>query len=216
MQSIIIVTRSSEIALYNVRSICDKNKIASIDRSTNTFEKAVGIEDVRNIQKKLYLKPIKSKDKAVIINAPNGFTIEAQSALLKILEEPPQNTFIILIVENKNSLLETVLSRCSIIEIKDKLNFSEDELSELLETLKNLDSMGIGDKLKLAQDFGTNKEEALIFLEKLIFLARDKLIKSPGDKKALWNLKEFQEAYAITKTTNATARLSLENLFLAL
>ncbi len=216
MNSLIIVSKNSESALEKVTQICKQQNIAPIDQDTSTFEKAIGIQDVIGIQKKLFFKPIKSKDKAVIIDAPFGFTTEAQNALLKILEEPPQNTFIIIVAPALNSFLPTVLSRCKIIEIKDETGFDEKELSGFKEILENLDSKGISEKLKLAQDFGTSREEALIFLERLIFNARNKLIENPTDQRALQNLKMFQEVYSVIKTTNATPRLSLENLFLSL
>ncbi len=43
-------------------------------------------------------------------------TVEAQNALLKTLEEPPNYAIIILVTNNKESLLETIKSRCDIIK----------------------------------------------------------------------------------------------------
>ena len=43
-------------------------------------------------------------------------TVEAQNALLKTLEEPPKYAIIILITDNKESLLDTIKSRCEIIK----------------------------------------------------------------------------------------------------
>ncbi|MEX2007388.1 MAG: hypothetical protein WD992_01330, partial [Candidatus Levyibacteriota bacterium] len=211
MHSIIIVSKNQDLTTKTLNKIYSDNKIASIDQDANTFEKAVGIEDVRNVQKKLYFKPIRSREKAVVINTPQGIGIEAQNALLKILEEPPRNTFIVLVVKNKNSLLPTVLSRCKIIEMKNEPSFSEGELSELSETIESLESMGVGEKLRLAQDFGTSRDEALIFLEKMIILGRKKMTADSNEKSSLRILKEFQKIYAILKTTNATPRLTLEN-----
>ncbi|MEX2012986.1 MAG: hypothetical protein WD967_01120 [Candidatus Levyibacteriota bacterium] len=216
MNSIIIVSKNQEYKESVLNRIYREQGINSVDQDTSTFDKAVGIQDVISIQKKLFFKPLKSKSKAVIIDAPLGFTTEAQSALLKVLEEPPQNTFIFIIVQNKNLLLETVLSRCKIIETEDMKNFSKDELLEFSEIVGNLDSMGIGNKLRLAQDFGKSREEALIFLEKLIASFREKLINAPYEQRALQNLKKFQEIYSVVKTTNTTPRLTLENLFISL
>lgn len=214
MNSLIIVSKNSETSLEQINRLCSKNKISNIDKDISTFDKAVGIEDVRNIQKKLYLKPIKSKDKAVVINASLGLTIEAQNALLKILEEPPSNTLIILVTSNKNALLPTVLSRCKIIEIKEDMKISDAEISEYQKILMSLSRDGVGEKLKLSQDFSKTKEEAILFLQNLIIAAREKLTKNPQDKTALKILSDFQKAYAIIKSTNATPRLMLENLLL--
>jgi len=94
MQSILLIAKNNKNSLEYAISISKKNKIDQIDITVENFEKIIGIEDVRNIQKKLFLKPIKSEVKSVIIDAFLGLTVEAQNALLKVLEEPPANTII--------------------------------------------------------------------------------------------------------------------------
>ena len=54
--------------------------------------------------------------KIYIINQAESMTIEAQNALLKTLEEPPEYAIIILITSNKEALLDTIKSRCEIIK----------------------------------------------------------------------------------------------------
>lgn len=215
MESLVIVSKFSEIGIEKANKICEEQKISSVDREINSFEKTVGIPDIRTIQKKLYLKPIKGKSKTIIIDAPSGITTEAQNSLLKILEEPPANTFIILIVENKNLLLPTVISRCKMIEIKNE-NFQNQDLGNFQQIIGSLQSLGIGDRLVLAQNASKTKEEALLFLEKSIYTARDNLIKNPSEKNNLEVLKSLQEGYIVLKTTNTAPRLTLENLFLNL
>ncbi len=213
MNSIIIVSKNREDTSAALSEIYQKKSIESVDQDLYTFEKTVGIPDIRAIQERLYLKPIKSKNKAVIIDAPQGLTTEAQNSLLKILEEPPENTFIMLVTPNKNSLLPTVLSRCKVIEIKEDVS---GEFSDTSDTLNQLASCGVGEKLRLAQDFSKTKEETLLFLQNLIMAARKKLIENPLDQTNLKMLKEIQKTYGIIKSTNVTPRLTLENLFLSL
>ena len=45
-------------------------------------------------------------------------TVQAQNALLKTLEEPPEYTVILLLTSNVNSLLPTILSRCVVLNMK--------------------------------------------------------------------------------------------------
>lgn len=95
--------------------------------------KAIGIEDIRLLNTFLHLSVPNSKtiSRIVIINNADKLTIEAQNSLLKILEEPPKDTFIILNAFNKNALLPTILSRISIIEItKPKKEETVNYLSE--------------------------------------------------------------------------------------
>jgi DNA polymerase-3 subunit delta' len=78
------------------------------------------IQSVRELRKTLYLKSEASGRKIVLIfdahllSAGQG---EAANALLKILEEPPKNTTLILITDHVELLLPTILSRCQRIGI---------------------------------------------------------------------------------------------------
>ena len=102
-------------------------------------------------------------------------TIEAQNALLKILEEPPNNTIILLLVETGSQVLPTILSRCKNITIDDKREkFGELEGNQIAEVLSSLSTSGVGKRLRLAQDFGKSREETIVWLEKMIIILRKK------------------------------------------
>lgn len=177
MQSFLVCSKDKKLASDYAITLCKKNIIDTIDIDINNFAKKVGIEDIRNIQKKLILKPLKSKTKAVILEAFNGLTIEAQNALLKLLEEPPPHTIIVLITTNKELLLPTILSRCKIIELKDdSYKLSQEKNTQYLNILISLSKGSIGEKLKLAQDISKNKDEVIPWLERIILVAREKLI----------------------------------------
>ena len=238
MHSFLIVSKIQKAALeYAVRN-CKESKIDKFDISILTFEKSIGIEDIRNFQKKLVLKPLRSKAKAVILDGSKDVTIEAQNALLKTLEEPPSNTIIYIIISNKDLVLPTILSRCQVIELRDKeYKLSKDEEAQYLNILTSLSSCGVGDRLKLAQDVAKNKQESIPELEKMIIAERQKLINSvchsehreesleilrlkPQDDNAVHKylniLISLNKTYALLKTTNVNSRLALENLFLNL
>jgi hypothetical protein len=70
-----------------------------------------GIEAMRNIKQFLWQKPAISSKRTVIINNAGQLTPEAQNAILKIAEEPPASALIILIVNQLDNLLPTILSR---------------------------------------------------------------------------------------------------------
>jgi DNA polymerase-3 subunit delta' len=89
----------------------------------------IKIDQIRDIIKKTFEKPISSDKKIYIINDSNKMTKEAQNALLKTLEEPPQYVVIILIAENKNLFLPTIKSRCTEIFFN---KLTDDEVKEIL------------------------------------------------------------------------------------
>ncbi len=82
--------------------------------------KAIGIEVVREMEHFLSLKvPSYAKyNRAIIIEDSHKLTIEAQNALLKTLEEPPDGTIIVLTANHAQSLLPTIRSRAQAITVK--------------------------------------------------------------------------------------------------
>ena len=79
----------------------------------------IKIEQIRELQRKIYEAPIVSKRKVYIIDDADTATKEAQNALLKTLEEPPEFANIILIGTNESNLLSTIKSRCMILRFED-------------------------------------------------------------------------------------------------
>lgn len=209
MQAVLISSKDKIKGREEADKIFSELKIDSIDITVLEHEKAVGIGDVREIQRKIYLKPIRSDFKAVLIDATNGITLEAQNALLKTLEEAPLSTIIVLQVQNAGEVLPTILSRCKVYE----LSFAK-EKTDVSERFKVITTEGVGAKLKIAQDLSKDKNEALDFLENLIIVSRENLI--DGNYQMAGQIKSLQKYHTIIKTTNVNLRLALENLFLNL
>jgi len=88
---------------------------------------SIKIAQIRELQEKIYQKPIVSSKKVVIIDNSEKMTEEAQNSLLKTLEEPPEYIVIILITSNENKLLNTIKSRCL------KLSFVNIDSKEMIE-----------------------------------------------------------------------------------
>lgn len=82
-------------------------------------DEAAGIDQVREIKRFLSLKTTGTGivRRIVIIDGADNLGQEAQNALLKILEEPPLDSMIILTAADKNRLLKTVISRSQILKI---------------------------------------------------------------------------------------------------
>ncbi len=215
MQTFIISSKNLQQAQAYVQKVCDQTRINTFDRQLLEFEKALGIEDVRSIQRKIFLKPFKGSVKAVTVSLINGITLEAQNAMLKILEEPPANTLIFLITDNYQTLLPTIQSRAKIIVLKtEEAQISRNGLKEIL-SIK-----GAGDSLYLAQTVSEDKNEAILWLESAILAARERMLSSLSDPEQSLRLRKLihmlELAHYDLKTTNVNPRLCLENLFLNL
>ncbi|HCY18039.1 MAG: polymerase III subunit delta protein [Candidatus Nomurabacteria bacterium GW2011_GWF2_35_12] len=84
------------------------------------------IEDARNLKSVEHEKSFSTGKKIFLISA-NNFLLEAQNTLLKIFEEPIENTHFFIIIPNTDTLLKTLVSRFYLIKTKTKLG---DELKE--------------------------------------------------------------------------------------
>lgn len=86
-----------------------------------THEKpsTIAIDEVREqINNDILIKPYSSKYKIYIVDEAEKLTVQAQNALLKTIEEPPAYGIIILLTNNKDSFLQTILSRCVALEMR--------------------------------------------------------------------------------------------------
>ncbi len=232
MHSILITAKNKTSRSDYALNLCKKENISASDtfifdktvNKTSDIKKitnSIGIEDIRELQKKIFLKPIESPLKAIIIQNAHLLTTEAQNAMLKILEEPPRNTLIILTSDSKETLLSTILSRCKITELSDSKILSADEKDTITKQINNLRSMTITEKLALAESLAKDKENTILWLENIVLILREGLIESiekRGKKEKDWYslvIKEFQKAYQSTKTTNINLRMTLESLFIS-
>lgn len=129
---------------------------------------SIKVEQIRNLIKKAYEKPVTSNKKVYILNDADKMTDSAQNALLKILEEPPLYVMIILIGINEHLFLNTIKSRCVKVMFK---KIEDEEIKEYMlnnnknfkeEFLKIYDgSIGNIEKLE-------GKEEAYEELDRII------------------------------------------------
>lgn len=85
-----------------------------------TCEKSgIGVDEIREqINDDIDIKPYSSKYKIYIVPDSEKMTVQAQNALLKTIEEPPEYAIIILLTTNADIFLQTILSRCVMLNIR--------------------------------------------------------------------------------------------------
>lgn len=90
-----------------------------IIRVTHEKPGTISVDDIRTqVNNDVAIKPYSSRYKVYIINEAEKMTPQAQNAILKTLEEPPEYAVILLLVSNLNTLLPTILSRCVVLNMK--------------------------------------------------------------------------------------------------
>jgi len=78
----------------------------------------IKISQIRDLCHILSMKPYEAKQRVVIISDAQTMNPEAGNALLKLLEEPPDGTLLILTAPHTQNLLPTIISRCQHIRFK--------------------------------------------------------------------------------------------------
>jgi len=98
---------------------------------------SIKIDQVRELQRSLSLRPLEAKKKICLINGAEYLNPAAGNALLKTLEEPPGDALIILLSAHPDRLLSTIRSRCQRLPFR---RLQRDVLQQVLQQ-----QLGIGD-----------------------------------------------------------------------
>jgi DNA polymerase III delta prime subunit len=185
----------------------------------NIDGKTIKIDQIHNFMRETQLKPYNSQYKIGVIISAEKMTDEAQNALLKTLEEPPKNTFIILTTQYIRKLLPTILSRSQILEFKNIIKESINTYD--IEAILNAH---IIKRFRIIEETLSQKDKSKVHeeIEKMIQILlthfRELLIHSHMKKKTTQILKSI-ELIEMTKNAldkNVNTRLALENLMINL
>lgn len=161
-------------------SIIDKNDyldLKIIDSDGLWIKK----EQLDNLQVDFSKKSLTGGNQVYIINHAEKLNTQAANSILKFLEEPVPNIIAILVTNNKYSLLDTIISRCQVISLKDgqvdlsnmslieniahHLFNSQNAIKEFVENPKNGDI--INKVLEFVYYYEKNGIDTLLFSNKL-------------------------------------------------
>ena len=78
-------------------------------------KKDLNVEAIRSLCSALQLKPYYGACSVAIIDNAEEMNVPASNALLMTLEEPPRNTYLLLVTDSPQTLPETIVSRCQLI-----------------------------------------------------------------------------------------------------
>lgn len=79
---------------------------------------AIAVDQIRDINRSLNLRPYESQARAVIISDAGALGAEAANAFLKSLEEPPPFIFFLLLAAGEDRVLPTIASRCQLVRFR--------------------------------------------------------------------------------------------------
>lgn len=161
---------------------------------SNDDKAEIGAAKIRELVTDVFIRPQSAEKKIFIIKNAHLMNETAQNSLLKVIEEPPEYAVFILLCENRNKILPTILSRCTSVLIPP---LSNDEIFEIFgsknEFLAAYSMGNPGKFLSLSEDgeFLTLREE---FFNKIPLLIQKK-------RTAIYPLCEFFEKNKDEKDT---------------
>lgn len=162
----------------------------------------IAVDEVREINQFLNFTAAIAKHRVIIIDAIDDMNKSSSNALLKILEEPNNNVFLLLVSHNPKRLLATIKSRCYLIKIS---NPSYEEFKQSLikkgvaensiQFLADISESSIGGALELSS------KNSLELYDKIIAATNDRSLvfnlaktlakdsgKDGGDKDRMWEI----------------------------
>ncbi|EET62026.1 DNA polymerase III, delta' subunit [Marvinbryantia formatexigens DSM 14469] len=99
--------------------LADGGNHPDIMEITHDKPNSISVDDIRGqVVEDVQVRPYSSPYKIYIIDDAEKMTMQAQNALLKTIEEPPSYVVVLLLTTNASSLLQTILSRCVMLNTK--------------------------------------------------------------------------------------------------
>ncbi len=209
-----------------LRHVGDHPDLLWIERGGDDTRVRIG--QVRALQHALQLRSAGDGRRAAVIADAEWLNQEAQNALLRLLEEPPRATSLILVAARASGLLATVRSRCQRVTLPvprqplDRDALSDDARS-WVQRLDGLGAMRTPDLLDWAEEFRGARAPAALAVSELLGCATLWLREWVGANAASANLRpalrafaEVQEARKTLAQRNANPQMVAERALFAL
>ena len=150
-------------ALYQNTYLSDSEWLISISKTSSAGD--INVAECNQIMSNLSLKPFESEYKVQIIWMPQ-YLGNNGNKLLKLIEEPPENSVFIFVGDSTDSILNTITSRCQIINVP---RIKDEEIQGALIQKHNLD-VNSAQNLSFLADGDFNKATSLLALDSTISL----------------------------------------------
>lgn len=153
-------------------------------------KQSTGVQYIRELIEDIYLKPSIAEQKVYVFPEADTLTEEAQNALLKVFEEPPGESIIILCTQNHEKLLATICSRAARVKLEryseqvmyDWVANTYPEKKEQASFIARFSGGIIGKAKELCED------EAFLSMRKEWFLILGKL---SGEKSSVFEAQKY-------------------------
>jgi DNA polymerase III subunit delta' len=129
----------------------------SVDEKTKRLRSIINVDEVRKLKNFFALSSADGGRRVVIVDSADEMNVSSANALLKVLEEPPEKTFLLLVSHQPSRLLPTIRSRCRELrlstlgadDIHKALGQANISLAENVDGLVALAGGSVGDAVRL-------------------------------------------------------------------
>jgi DNA polymerase III gamma/tau subunit len=131
-----------------------------------------GIDTIRDIETKMRLSPMNGDARVFLIDECHRLTNDAQSALLKMLEDTPSHAYFMLATTDPQKLLSTIRTRCTDIAVKQ---VEADDMEKLIRHVWKKEKLKISDEVidKIVDTAEGSPRKALVLLDSVANVPKD-------------------------------------------
>lgn len=166
-----------------------------------TAARSFHVETIRFIRSDAYVKPNEAPRKVYVLLEAQTMSEQAQNALLKILEEPPENVLFLLTVPSASALLATIRSRAQTLTLETPRQTHADPVL-MSGVVDGLCAAGESELLFCLAPLIRDKETLRLLLEDLILLFRDANVRRAGGPGCLSEQPELADRLASSFSRN--------------
>lgn len=157
----------------DIKAFIEQLQVSLVD--IFTINSNHSIDSIRQLKKFFSQKPFSSPNKLAIVYQADLLNPESQNALLKILEEPGTNNYLILATATPKALLPTIISRCHLVK----------QLSATPHTTITLNiATDINANLLQSEKITSDKTTVLPFLQNQLLAYQQQLVETPHPQTA--------------------------------
>ncbi len=144
--------------------------VIEIDAASNR-----SVEDTQAILEKIQYVPVNGRYKIYVIDEVHMLSNHAFNALLKTLEEPPENVIFILATTEPHKVLETIISRCQRFDFR---RITTDDIVKRLEFIAKEENINISKEalISIAKNSAGGMRDAVALLDQISVLGQNKQI----------------------------------------
>lgn len=195
------IKKESNPDLFIVRRVEDK--------------KDISVSQMRDLRGFVSKTPISFNFKTVIVENAEFLNEESWNAILKTLEEPSGNTVIFILSSGMSGIPKTVLSRVLSMSFYDAYNLKKQSGAKndiILNKLASVREMSVAEKFDLAEKIASSENTTAVLDDWLLDL-RSYILENPS-RSLSESIEKIMSVKSALVSTNANARLILENLML--